>query len=45
MIKFAVKFGKLRTKKRILYIHKLPIHRKAAFTRINYGDDLSLIHI
>ena len=35
MIKFAVKFGKLRTKKRILYIHKLPIHRKAAFTRMN----------
>ena len=29
-IKLAVKFGKLRTKRRILYIHKLPIHRKAA---------------
>ena len=28
--KLAVKFGKLRTKRRILYIHKLPIHRKAA---------------
>ena len=28
--KLAVKFCKLRTKRRILYIHKLPIHRKAA---------------
>ena len=26
-IKLAVKFGKLRTKRRILYIYKLPIHR------------------
>ena len=26
-IKLAVKFGKLRTKRRILYVHKLPIHR------------------
>ena len=25
--KLAVKFGKLRTKRRILYIYKLPIHR------------------
>ena len=29
-IELAVKFGKLRTKRRILYIHKLPMHRKAA---------------
>ena len=28
--KLAVKFGKLRTKRRILYIYKLPINRKAA---------------
>ena len=26
-IKLAVKFGKLRTKGRLLYIHKFPIHR------------------
>ena len=40
MIKFAVKFGKLRTKKRILYIHKLPIHRKAA----TMLSDISMTH-
>ena len=28
--KLAVKFGKLRTKRRILYMQKLPIPRKAA---------------
>ena len=36
-IKLAVKFGKLRTKRRILYIHKLPIHRKAATMLIMYN--------
>ena len=35
-IKLAVKFGKLRTKRRILYIHKLPITRKAATMLITH---------
>ena len=36
--KLAVKFGKLRTKRRILYIHKLPIHRKAATMLLIHQD-------